>query len=364
MPRYKWIALTSLSVFFFISFIPDSLAETQNKSIDQSISNASRFLITTLESGDDTLECVATRGAGCPVHETGHIFVEYFIQNALGNELPANLRKKIIDRINSERRQQKWLWGYNKSVVIDSDDTSFALQTLLNLKQPVETKDLKDFYSAKYHAYTTFITGKDTGPVSFPSALNNAGIHLDANANIDYLFNQLNMTDKINYKLILDFQYPDGSWEGYFYPGQYYSTYMSMRLLCAVDNYSKAVKKGLDFILHSQKQDGSWGGNPYDTSLALNTLLTCSKTSLDATRKGIEYLLRTQQPDGYWIQKNPIWQFVYDDEPLTIWFAYDSKHTLTTSLALLALKEYQSRTYDISSLSTRKKRISDNQHQK
>lgn len=328
-------------LFLIDTILMPVLAASASQKVDQAVHLGKQFILQKFAENKIYLSCLAVGRINCPVSNSGTLLVNYFILNALKEELPFEIREKMVAEVVQERKMPAWLWGYNNVVIADADDTSFALQLLLDQKKRININDLKVFFSAKYKAYKTFITKIDTGPVLFPSIYNNHGIHLEVNANVFYLFSLLKLSDEINYNLIRNSQASDGSWEGYFYPGKYYATYISMRLLCLADKTQPAVKKGLNFILHSQQYDGSWG-SPYDTSLALNTLYACSSINHMTIQKGVNYLMRTQQANGAWDNKKPIWKFVYTHLPLSIWYAYDNEQVLTTTLAVQALKQYVS----------------------
>ena len=331
----KWMLM--LCLYFIITH-----AGAATDRLSSSIALAQHFLIQQFEQGHDGLECTTIGKTRCPVSNTGKTIVGYYIQIALGDKLPASVAKKMLSRLSDERHHPKWLWGYTKGTMSDTDDTAYALQTLLQMKKPVQIRDFHDFLNSQHHAFKTFLNDKKIGLASLPSEENNDGLHLEVNANIFYLFHLLNHQDMINYDLIIKQQSPNGSWEGYFYPGNYFATFMSMRLLCASQKYQPVIKKGLDFLYQSQHKNGSWG-TPYDTGLALNTLLSCSTANQNVIQKGVEYLLGTQEPQGDWSNKNSIWFFVYEEDPLTIWIADDNWHTLTTAINLMVLSLYQSR---------------------
>jgi len=137
-------------------------------------------------------------------------------------------------------------------------------------------------------------------------------------------------------------QTADGWWRSYFYPGRYYGTYMSLRLLCKTGSLPESRRKGLSFLLGSRNPDGSWGspGNIYETCLALNALAACGARG-EAFRSGIARLIAWQRPDGSWRDERAvIWEFTYRDKPI-IWRAHDARGVVTTALAVKALRSAQ-----------------------
>lgn len=72
------------------------------------------------------------------------------------------------------------------------------------------------------------------------------------------------------------------------------------------------VKKAVDELLKSQREDGGWGqldtlaSDPYATGTALYALQTAGRIAVDdpAWRKGLLFLLGTQEDDGTWFVKS------------------------------------------------------------
>lgn len=62
----------------------------------------------------------------------------------------------------------------------------------------------------------------------------------------------------------------------------------------------QAVTRGAAYLLKEQGEDGSWGkGNAGITSLCIQALLASGKPASDpAVKKGIDFLLKSQKPDG------------------------------------------------------------------
>ena len=62
----------------------------------------------------------------------------------------------------------------------------------------------------------------------------------------------------------------------------------------------EAMARGAAYVLKEQGEDGSWGkGNAGITSLCLRALLAAGKPATDpAVKKGIDFLLKSQKPDG------------------------------------------------------------------
>ncbi|GEM_PF-5502979 len=320
-------------IFIFIFIIQlSSLARAETlklSALKQAIDLGKNFLTTKLLEEKYSLSCKASiKKSVCPVSNSGKILLSHFIVNVLSPDISTITRDKIITMIHAE--ENNGLWGYSPSSPLDSDDSSFALQTLTLLNQPQESNKLAAFYKPKIHAYATFLTNQDT-PIA-----------AEVNANIDNVFHILQQDSLINYELLNHLQTQQGYWRSHFYSGKYYSTYITMKLLCATQRKSSSVTRGLHFIIVSQNQNGSWGapGNAYETALALNTLLACEIKSSESVKKGIKYLMKQQQKAGDWSAGNIIWTYLYQEQPRISWSAYDNQHVLTTALSVKALIAY------------------------
>jgi len=73
----------------------------------------------------------------------------------------------------------------------------------------------------------------------------------------------------------------------------------------------QAIARGVDFLLRTQAEDGSWArGSVGITALGADALLATGKTAADLpVRRAVEYLLKAQKPDGG----------IYDDGGLKIY---------------------------------------------
>lgn len=224
----------------------------------------------------------------------------------------------------------------------DSDDTAFVLQTYGLLGKKVPADGLLGFYQADKKAFTTFRESPPTEVACTPSVKNNSGVHPEVDANIFGFLQETPFANLIDYGLIAGAQTADGWWRSFFYPGRYYGTYMSLRLLCKTGSLPESRRKGLSFLLGSRNPDGSWGspGNVYETCLALNALAACGARG-EAFRSGIARLIAWQRPDGSWRDERAvIWEFTYRDKPI-IWRAHDARGVVTTALAVKALRSAQ-----------------------
>lgn len=123
---------------------------------------------------------------------------------------------------------------------------------------------------------------------------------------------------------IRDNQHEDGSWFGRWGVNYVYGTWQCLVGLTAVGipTDDEAVQRGAQWLLDTQQQSGAWGETcdsyenpnlkgigtptPSQTAWALLGLIAAGHEDSDAVRKGINYLLSTQKEDGTW-----------DEEPYT-----------------------------------------------
>ncbi|HMK91581.1 MAG TPA: squalene--hopene cyclase, partial [Thermoleophilia bacterium] len=110
----------------------------------------------------------------------------------------------------------------------------------------------------------------------------------------------------------------DGTWYGRWGCNYIYGTWLALRGLRHVDEDLRAprYRRTLDWLRRHQNPDGGWGELPlsYDdpstkgrgpttpsqTAWALMGLLAAGDHSSESVRRGIDYLLRTQREDGTW----------------------------------------------------------------
>jgi len=121
-------------------------------------------------------------------------------------------------------------------------------------------------------------------------------------------------TDKI-INFILNKQHPDGSWDigvpevtkRRHWPSVTGSVLYS---LLSIGIKSKKIDKGIDYLINSQNDDGSWGSNwvyydspYYPTHVILPSLKLYGLENSNTYTKAIEYIISTQKKDGSWNNK-------------------------------------------------------------
>lgn len=153
----------------------------------------------------------------------------------------------------------------------------------------------------------------------------------------------LSIYDAIQYKstienailFILKNQNDLGFWESRWYYGNYYGTYVCLRLLNEYNNKNtRQIQKALEYILDEQNEDGGFSttnskeSDALSTALAILSLKLFFKGDHMSIKRGIKYLKMTQHESGYWNATDFIKPKA--QEP------YKSK-TITTAFVLKAL---------------------------
>jgi squalene-hopene/tetraprenyl-beta-curcumene cyclase len=150
---------------------------------------------------------------------------------------------------------------------------------------------------------------------------------------------------------LLKTQGTDGSWFGRWGVDYVYGTFLALRGLRAVgyDDHEAAVLRGGEWLRSVQNADGGWGescasydrkcfvgapSTPSQTAWAVLGLLAGGDTTSESVSNGIEYLVQSQREDGSW------------DEALATGTGfprvfYLSYHLYRDSFPLLALAEFQ-----------------------
>lgn len=118
-------------------------------------------------------------------------------------------------------------------------------------------------------------------------------------------------------EFLLRTQEQDGSWYGRWGVNYLYGTFLALRGLRAagVDETEPSIQRALEFVRAYQNRDGGWGEScsSYDENRFMPNLSTPSQTAWgilallaggdlrsESLYNGIDYLIRTQRPDGTW----------------------------------------------------------------
>ena len=119
-------------------------------------------------------------------------------------------------------------------------------------------------------------------------------------------------------QFLKDEQEQDGSWYGRWSVNYLYGTWQVLRGLAAMgeDPRQPYIRKAADWLKSLQHADGGWGetcetygdpsrkgkgpSTPSQTAWAIMGLMAAGETGSDAVRRGIEHLIKTQRDDGGW----------------------------------------------------------------
>jgi hypothetical protein len=319
----------------------------------RAVRNGTQFLNTQVLSGKYGLSCQGLSGERKFSDQKGHLFCIYFILNGLGSDLSEIVRTIFITRILSEESGGQW--GYSPRAYyleetenpyfVDSDDTAFALRSLRAMGIFNQTVAFDNYRvdtqmgESKLPLFRTFInTSASTQITSSPSSANNLMVHPEVNANI---LQFLHGTDKeilMNESFVTELQGANGLWSSYFYPIEFYGTYMFLSLLNTYHLGEVAKQKAIAGIIQMQNSDGSFGllKDSLASAFALKSLQIAGYSG-EPLQNGIRFLLKNQRTSGYWTSRSAIWNFHHADGD--VWTALDTNHILTTSMCLNVIKE-------------------------
>jgi squalene-hopene/tetraprenyl-beta-curcumene cyclase len=118
---------------------------------------------------------------------------------------------------------------------------------------------------------------------------------------------------------LLQTQERNGSWYGRWGVDYIYGAFLALRALkhAQAPGTAEAARKAAKWLAAVQNQDGGWGescesyvhgrfvaapSTPSQTAWAILGLLAAGESNLEALRRGVEYLIQTQKPDGTWAE--------------------------------------------------------------
>lgn len=122
---------------------------------------------------------------------------------------------------------------------------------------------------------------------------------------------------------IKNVQHEDGSWYGAWAICYTYAAMFALQSLASVDEYydnSDHARRGCDFLIAHQEEDGGWGetykscelhtysrnekSQVVNTAFAVMALLTAKYPHEEPIRRGIELIMKRQQKNGEWLQES------------------------------------------------------------
>ncbi|NDH07990.1 squalene--hopene cyclase, partial [bacterium] len=139
---------------------------------------------------------------------------------------------------------------------------------------------------------------------------------LEALGSVGIMQDNINVRNAINY--IRTTQETWGAWIGRWGVNYIYGTWQVLQGLNAVgfDSKDPMIQKAVAWLKNIQQPNGAWGETcatyddptlagtgtptPSQTAWAILGLLSAGEHKSEAVRRGINYLVRTQRPDGNW----------------------------------------------------------------
>jgi squalene-hopene/tetraprenyl-beta-curcumene cyclase len=149
-------------------------------------------------------------------------------------------------------------------------------------------------------------------------------------------------------------QEADGSWFGRWGTNYIYGTWSVLVAFAraGIGGEDAAVRRAVDWLRSRQNTDGGWGesndsywpasgapmaSTPYQSAWALLGLIAAGEGGSEAVRRGVEYLLRAQQDDGLWSDPS----YTAPGFPRVFYLKY---HGYCAYFPLWALAEYRNAT--------------------
>ena len=236
-----------------------------------------------------------------------------FILNNISN---LDFNKKHIKKSISflKDNKQENLWGYNTSMICDSDSTSFALTSLA--KNKVNISEELDLYLSQQQfkgGYSTYTNKQKLIECLNFECSNVEGWmqeHICVSAVSYYLMETLNLksNSKDNlYNFLLKSQNQNGLWDSYWWTSPIYAT--SFIIQAYFINNSKgneSINKAIIGLLSLQQNDGSYidsnnAKSPFYTALVI--IAFCSNKTIyskyqNEIKLALKWLLSQQTTDG------------------------------------------------------------------
>jgi squalene-hopene/tetraprenyl-beta-curcumene cyclase len=162
----------------------------------------------------------------------------------------------------------------------------------------------------------TFIPFADHNAMIDPSCEDITGRTLEALMALGFHANDPAVRGAIRF--LHDTQDFSGTWYGRWGCNYIYGTFLALRGLAAVDpqTHASRFERAAHWMIERQNADGGWGelphsyddpmlkgvgpSTPSQTAWALLALIAAGRSDCDAARRGVDYLLNNQLDDGSW----------------------------------------------------------------
>ena len=166
---------------------------------------------------------------------------------------------------------------------------------------------------------------------------------------------------------LLRVQEADGSWYGRWGVNYIYGTFLALRGLRAagVAENEPSIQRALEFIRAYQNRDGGWGescasydenvfipnlSTPSQTAWAILALLAGGDVRSESLHNGVEYLVTTQRTDGSWAEN----YCTGTGFPRVFYLAYTDYRNTFPLLALSTYRKAMAATDDTTTLKQQK----------
>lgn len=303
------------------------------------MNRARAYLCDALASARCHDACSANFGAP-PSPRSSSVFLAYFVARALAASggIDAAAQSVLLSHVQQARKGDSY--SYDILAPIDADDTAFALRALILMGSAPSSDDV---LSALAPFESQFSWKTFCGPTppqgmwttDYINDLSVFGFHPEVHLNAALLLHETGHS----FRPYSPLPVRNGLPANYHYPSHNYCAW----LLCELQHARGQDSAGLESaLLARQLPDGRWPAVTdgftavQETALALLSLPKAAYAGA-AVRRGIDFLLAQQREDGSW-PGGTLWTFrVPGTGGRVIWSAVDSMSIVATSLGLMAL---------------------------